>query len=167
MAPLESILFWIGLALYSTGWLALLLGLVFTKPRVSGVATWILASGLLAHSGSILARWIATGHGPVMRDFENATAGGWTLMMLTLLLAWRRPQFRSLAAATSPVVIVLMGYGLTQAPELESLTPPYKTIWLYVHVVFAWISFAAFTLASGAAGVFLLKNAGENQRVRG
>lgn len=163
MSPTEALLFWTALALYGAGWLLLVAGLVFRRAPGTRAGQWILGAALAAHTGSVLARWVATGHGPVMRDFENAVAGAWTLIAFSLALSIRRPAFKAVLAVTAPVAVVLLGYGLTQSPELEPLSPPYKTVWLYFHVIFAWISFAAFTLASSLAAVFLWRERGHRR----
>jgi cytochrome c-type biogenesis protein CcsB len=158
MHPVETVFFWTALGVYSLGWLALACALVFKKEALGNASVFVLSGGLAAHTGSILARWFATGHGPVMRDFENAMAGGWAVVLVTLIIAFRRPAHRALGTVTLPAAVTLMGYGLTLAPVLEPLSPALKTPWMYVHVSFSWIAFGAFTAASGASLLYLVRH---------
>jgi cytochrome c-type biogenesis protein CcsB len=160
MGPVEGLLFWIALGLYSLGWLLLILGPVFHAERAAKAGYRLLVVALLAHTACILARWIVTGHGPVMRNFENALAGSWVIAAVSVFLASRRDLFRLMCVAAIPVVMILLGYGLTQAADREPLAPALRTPWLYIHVTFAWISFGTFTAASCAAAVFLVKSRG-------
>jgi len=50
----------------------------------------------------------------------------------------------------------MMGYGYLQNPGLTPKAASLKTIWLYIHVYFAWLAFGAYSLAM-AAGVLFLK----------
>jgi cytochrome c-type biogenesis protein CcsB len=158
MGPAEGVLFWIALALYSIGWLLLILGPVFKKERAARIGYRLLVVALVAHTACILTRWVVTGHGPVMRNFENALAGSWVIACVSVYLASRREPYRLLCMAAIPVVMLLLGYGLTQAADREPLSPALRTPWLYIHVTFAWISFGTFTAASCAAAVFLIKS---------
>jgi len=158
MGRVEGVLFWIALGLYSVGWLLLILGPVFRKEKPAGVGYRLLVAALVAHTACILSRWIVTGHGPVMRNFENALAGSWVIACVSVFMASRREMFRMLCMMAIPVVILLLGYGLTQAADREPLSPALRTPWLYIHVTFAWISFGTFTAASCAAAVFLIRS---------
>ena len=157
MHTTETIFFWLALGLYSLGWLLLVAGANFRKPTLEKRGVQIAVLALLAHTACILTRWIVTGHGPVMRDYENALAGSWVIAGLSLLLARKDKLTRPLLLVAIPAALVLLGYGVTRDAELEPLSPALKTPWLYVHVIFAWISFGAFSAASCTALVFLIK----------
>jgi cytochrome c-type biogenesis protein CcsB len=51
----------------------------------------------------------------------------------------------------------MMGYGFMSTPRLAPMAASLKTLWLYVHVYFAWLSFSAFTLAMALGVLYLLK----------
>jgi cytochrome c-type biogenesis protein CcsB len=157
MGRLDVILFWVALGLYSCGWLLIVGGPTFRRAALSTLGWRVLVGGLAAHAASIASRWIATGHGPVMRDFENAMAGGWIIAAVSIFVAYRREAFRGVLFVAMPVTILLLGYGLTRPQDLEPLAPSLKTPWLYIHVTFAWIAFGMFTAAACAAVVFLAK----------
>ena len=159
MGQFEAVLFWSCLGLYSAGWLTTVAGSVFKRPKPALIGYRMLVGALAAHTGAIAARWFVTGHAPVMRNFENALAGGWVIIAVSVFLAHRREIFRQLVLVTAPLVLLLLGYGLTQLGAHEPLSPALRTPWLYIHVTFAWISFGTFTAASCAAAVFLVRRA--------
>jgi cytochrome c-type biogenesis protein CcsB len=52
----------------------------------------------------------------------------------------------------------MMGYGYMQHPGLTAKAASLKTIWLFIHVYFAWLAFGAYTLAMAAGSLYLLKS---------
>lgn len=131
---------------------------MFARVWPTLIGGWMLALALLAHTASIVARWVMTGHGPVMHDYENCLAGGWAIAVVALTLASRCGTFRPIAAVAIPTTILLLGYGITRPGAHQALAPTLKTPWLYVHVTFAWISFGAFIAAACAAATFLVRS---------
>ena len=81
-------------------------------------------------------------------------------------MGWRNKELQGLAIATLPLVIIMMGYGYLQNPGLTPKAASLKTIWLFIHVYFAWCAFGAYTLAMAAGALFLLKTKDAKQPVR-
>jgi len=123
----------------------------------------LLAVGVVAHTIAIGARFEATGHLPWSGHYEYALMGGWFIICGTLWVGWRNKQLQGLAVATLPLVIIMMGYGYMQNPGLTPKAASLKTIWLYIHVYFAWLAFGAYSLAM-AAGVLYLKKKKNSQK---
>jgi len=59
----------------------------------------------------------------------------------------------------------MMGYGYMQNPALTPMAASLKTIWLYIHVYFAWLAFGAYSLAMAAGTLYLLKRKSINSGV--
>ena len=47
-----------------------------------------------------------------------------------------------------PLVVLLMGFGVTRNPTLGPLAASLRSGWLVVHVFFAWLAFGAYGLAA-------------------
>ncbi|MFC2072906.1 c-type cytochrome biogenesis protein CcsB [Chloroflexota bacterium] len=161
MVQSEAVLFWITIALYLASSVTFLTSLIFRKVSWPGYAIVITLLGFLTHNAAIATRWVATGHAPVMGDYENALAGSWLIVLLFLSLQLRFRNLRSLGAAVIPFALLMLGYGIMRSPQLEPLTPPFHSNWLYVHVAFAWFAYSSFVIAAGLAVLFLLRERGQ------
>jgi cytochrome c-type biogenesis protein CcsB len=131
--------------------------LVFANERFLGRMVAVATLGFAVHTGTIAARYAAQGHLPWAGDYENALFGGWFVVGLTLLAAWRQRGLNVLALGTLPVVLLLMGYGVMRQPALTPLAASLRSNWLVIHVFFAWLSFGAYALAMAGGIVWLLK----------
>jgi len=157
LARSETLFFWIAVALYLASSVVYIGAFAFRRPRWLGLALRLALVGFAAHSGTIVARWVATGHPPVMRDYENAVAGAWVIVALYVALCYRYRWLRGLGLPLVPLAMLMLGYGLLSNPRLEPLTPAYKSFWLAVHVVFAWFAYSGYVVATGLAVLYLLR----------
>jgi cytochrome c-type biogenesis protein CcsB len=161
MAFWETVFYWIALVVYTLAFGGCVYSFIFKNPRVMPKITLLVAAGFAAHTGAIIARFVATGHLPWSGHYEYALMGGWFIIAGTLFVGWQNRALQELAVATAPLVIVMMGYGYMQNPGLTPMAASLKTIWLYIHVYFAWLSFGAYALAMAAGVLYLLKQRSE------
>jgi cytochrome c-type biogenesis protein CcsB len=157
MSYWETIFFWSSLVIYSLVCGGFIYSIVFKNPRALPKLTALMSLGLLAHSAAIAVRFASTGHLPWSGDYEYALMGGWFIISGSLLVAWRNKDLQPLAAATVPLAVVMMGYGVMRSPTLSPMAASLKTGWLYIHVYFAWLAFCSYTLAMAAGVLYLLK----------
>lgn len=157
MSPVESIFFWIAMLFYALSTSGYIYAIVFRKPENIDKLIHLTTAGLLLHSAAITARFIATGHLPWAGDYEVALMSGWFIIAGTIYVSYRRRGTDLLAATTVPVVLIIMGYGAMRNPVLTPMEASLKSFWLYIHVIFASISYGAYCLAVGAGVSFLLK----------
>ena len=161
MAYWEIVFYWVALVIYALSVGGCVYSFVFKNPRVMPKITALVALGFAAHTACIVARFQATGHLPWSGHYEYALMGGWFIVAGTLFVGWQNRQLQSLAVATVTLVTVMMGYGYMQNPGLTPMAASLKTIWLYIHVYFAWLSFGAYSLAMAAGVLYLLKGKSE------
>jgi cytochrome c-type biogenesis protein CcsB len=157
MAYWEMIFYWVALVIYSLACGGFIYSLIFKNPRFMPKMTWLVAVGFLAHTIAIAARYSATGHLPWSGHYEYVLMGGWFILGGTLWVGWRNKDLQGLAVATLPLVIIMMGYGYMQNPGLTPKAASLKTIWLYIHVYFAWLAFGGYSLSMAAGVLYLLK----------
>lgn len=155
MNALEGVFLWTAIALYVVALLMSLVGSLFRWPRGEWVAAWSwpLAVGLHLLAG--LTRWVVTGHAPVMYAYENSLAGSFFIALIYLLLQRRLPALSRALPAAIAAVLLLLGNGLMAPASLTPLEPPFRSGWLGVHVLFAWVGFGSFVVASILAGLYL------------
>ena len=147
----------ISMVVYAFAGVGLIYSFVFKNPKIMTKVTLLVACGFLAQTIAIGARFNATGHLPWSGHYEYALMGGWFIVAGTLFVGWQNKQLQGLAVGTVPLVLIMLGYGYVQNPALTPMAASLKTVWLYIHVYFAWISFGAYSLAMAAGTVFLLK----------
>jgi cytochrome c-type biogenesis protein CcsB len=157
MSNWETILFWITLVIYSLAAGGYIYAAVFKNPRPLPKLTLLIAAGFITHSAAIGARYLELNHLPWAGDYESALMGGWFIIAATLFVAWQNKALQGLATATTPLVIIMMGYGVMRNPTLSPMAASLKSYWLYIHVYFAWLAFGAYALAMAAGVIYLLK----------
>jgi len=165
MAYWEVVFYWVTLVAYALAIGGFVYSFAFKNPRVLPKVTLLVAFGFLAHCATIFARFNATGHLPWSGHYEYALMGGWFIVAGTLFVGWQTKALQGLAIGTIPLVLIMMGYGYMQNPDLTPMAASLKTVWLYIHVYFAWISFGAYALAMAAGVLFLMKRKSETQEV--
>lgn len=157
MSPLESIFLWISLVMYALAGGGYVYALVFRNERIMNRLIHLIGVGFVMHTVAIAARYHAQGHLPWSGDYEQGLMGGWFIILLTLYVGYGRRKLHILAVGTVPAALLIMGYGTMRNPVLTPMSASLKTVWLYIHVYFAWLAFGAYTLAMGAGVVYLLK----------
>ena len=165
MAFWEIVFYWVALVVYSVACGGFLYSFIFKNPRVMPKMTALVWVGFIAVNFAIVARFNATGHLPWSGHYEYVLMGGWFIIAGTLFVGWQNKSLQGLAVATVPLVIIMMGYGYMQKPGLTPMAASLKTVWLYIHVYFAWLSFGAYSLAMAAGVLYLLKSRSEAREV--
>lgn len=161
MAPLEALFFWLTLIVYALASGGYIFSFIFKNDKLLSRLWLVVALGLFLHSAAIAARYQAQGSLPWAGNYENGLMGGWFIIAFTLYVVLRHRTLQGIALATVPFTLLLMGYGVTQNPGLSPKVASLKTIWLYIHVYFAWLAFGSFTLAMGTGILYLLKKRNE------
>lgn len=115
--------------------------------------TWsILAIRSVAAVGfvAVLVRWVEAGHLPLFGTFENTLTASASLLLAAVLTSRRRATTGSWAWA-APWALAMLLHGTRFRMEATPLTISEQSVWVDVHVFFAWIAFASLALASSMA----------------
>jgi cytochrome c-type biogenesis protein CcsB len=157
-------LFWTCLVIYAVTVAMQIFGQTFKKNKWVKRATPCIMLGLLLHTVLVAWRWIETGHIPTIGNFENALVGGWFIVLMTLLAAWKQ-RFPLLAAGALPFALLIMGGSAMSDRAAQPMVASLQSFWLYIHIFFAWLAYGAYTVACGAGILYLVKSrkgSGEN-----
>ncbi len=157
MTLVEAWLFWACALFYSGASVVFLVGLLFTKQRPSNLGVPLSLAGFILNTAVIVVRWAATGHPPLMGDYESALARSWVILLFFMGLQIRFRSLRPIGAAIMPFIVLMLGYGVFRSPVLQPLSPPFRSPWLILHISFAWLAYASFAIAAGLALLFLMK----------
>ena len=147
---------WGALAIYAAASILAVRAVLRAESPGHGVLALLLA-GLGLHTVSLAVRWERLGHGPFVTMYEILSSNVWSLLLLFALAYGRIRAVRPTAAIVAPVLLVMMGWLLTQRPDAGHLPPTYETGWLYVHVGFGKLFLGTLLVAVGIGGVVLAR----------
>jgi ABC-type transport system involved in cytochrome c biogenesis permease subunit len=155
----ELQLLWLALMLYTLAGSTAIGAAVLAK-RPERVILAVITLGLAAHAVSLGLRWERLGHGPFITMFEILSSNVWSLLLIYGLAYWRVPAVRPAAVVVMPVLFMMMAWLLVTSPAAGHFPPTYRTVWLYVHLLFGKVFLGTVLVAVGVAGLILLRHAG-------
>lgn len=168
MSQFEAITLWIFAALYGAAWGAYLANRFFGKRAAALFVAGrvLLGIGFAVQNAHIIVRWMDVGHPPIFGTFESTLAAVW-FMVGALLVFSRSWWLRNAPLGVIPVVFAILLFGLRFNTDHIPLTISEQSIWVEIHVVFAWMALASFVFAQWWALRYLVpKKAGEGDYVR-
>lgn len=157
MSVLEAVFFWISIVFYAITSALLIYSFVFKNERILNRIKYFIGTSFIFHTAAILARYGAVGNLPVAGDYETALGGSWFVILFTLYVVVRQKEYHVVSLGTVPFSFLLLGFGVMRNPILVPMAASVRSVWLYIHVIFAWLAFGAFTVAAGVGLIYLLK----------
>jgi cytochrome c-type biogenesis protein CcsB len=158
--------------------LLFLMAELWSSSRLQGAGRSMLWLGLGIHTAALIGRWaenyqlalvhspplawaenlrLLILHAPLSNFYESLIFFAWCLPTLGLL-AFRRYLKGYLGALIAVIATLLLAYASFGVDSrLRPLMPALKSNWLLVHVVTAFLGYAAFALAFGSAILYLLQ----------
>lgn len=154
---LEIIFMWITLTFYVVATIMFIVGVIFTKEKVTRRAVYVTAAGLVPQLIAIGVRWARLGHGPYIGYYEVANALTLCTVVLFVVAALRNPRLHATGLGIMPVAVLLMGGAMFASKADFPITAGLASYWLFIHVAFANLSFAAFAASFGLAIVYIVR----------
>lgn len=155
----ELQLLWLALMLYALAGSTAIGAAVLAK-RPERIILALLMIGLAAHALSLGLRWERLGHGPFITLFEILSSNVWSLLVIYALAYWRVPAVRPAAVVVMPILFVMMAWLLATSSAAGHFPPTYRTVWLYVHMLFGKVFLGTLLVGVGVTGLILLRHAG-------
>ncbi|MHB1342552.1 MAG: cytochrome c biogenesis protein CcsA [Coriobacteriia bacterium] len=156
MTP-EILIMWLTLTAYVAAAVMFVFGVIFLKESLTRAALTVTALGLIPHTAAIVVRWMAVGHGPYIGYYEVANALTYFTVVFFVVAGLRNRRLSALGIGIMPVAVLLIG-GAMLAPKAGlPMTPQLASYWLFIHVAFANLAFAAFAGSFGFAVIYLLR----------
>lgn len=145
----------ITLFLYLAATIGYISYLITLKKGISVASTSFLGISFLVHAVTIVLRYPELGHPPFI-GIETLSFLAWTIVGIYLLVEWKYKVY-VLGSIVSPIAFVLL--LLTAViPEGEIIVPPYlRSVWFPLHVGFAFLGNALFSLAFAAGIMYLVQ----------
>ena len=160
MATAEVIFFWATVFTYVAAFCLYLIGFVSGKKSLVKYGTGLLWIGLIFNTITGIIRWIAGGHAPVTDAYELNLTCSWFAILLFLAFERAKKVESFIAIVVIPIIFLVLGDGYLSRTEAVPMGPAFQSLWLVVHVIFAWLAFGCYVMATGAALFLLLKQGG-------
>ena len=134
---------------------------VFKKEAPGKLALWTAVLGLAGNTAGIILRWIESyklgiGHAPLSNLYESLVFFSWTILIIYLFVE-RKYKNRTIGAFVTPLAFFAMAYASLHNNSIQPLIPALKSNWLIAHVITCFIGYAAFAIAFGTSGMYLIK----------
>ena len=153
---MNALLFYITLGLYVCATVAYLVYLAKPRQVLGQAAHWLVLSGFLAHCTFTLLRYFEAGHTPITNLHESLSF--FSLAVVGVFIAFESKYHVSiLGSFVTPLALMLMIASSIYPSAVPLLPPALKSKWLFVHSTMAFISYAMFAVAFGAAIMYLIQ----------
>jgi cytochrome c-type biogenesis protein CcsB len=153
---MNLVFFQAALIAYLLGTVASLIYLITFRKPLSRAGIAALVGGFIVHSLALIFRYIEAGYTPITNLHESLSFFAWSTVG-TYLLLHIKYRLDVLAAFISPVAAVLTILASLFPKDILPLAPVLKSFWLPIHVTFAFIGNAMFTLGFAAGVMYLIQ----------
>lgn len=153
----EIILMWLSLTAFVAATVMFVIGVIFSKDRMTRRAVYVSALGLAPQLAAIAVRWVRLGHGPYIGYYEVANALTLCTVVFFVVAALRNPRLSATGLGIMPVAVILLGGAMLASKADFPITAGLASYWLFIHVAFANLSFAAFAASFGFAIVYVIR----------
>lgn len=154
----EIIVMWVALTFYAAATVMFAVGVTFSRDSVTRWAVWVSLAGLVFQAASLGIRWARLGHGPYLGFYEVANALVLCVVAFFVIVAWRNPRLAPAGIAVMPVALLLLGGAMLDSKVGVPITAKLASYWLFVHVTFANLAFAAFAVSFGCAIAWVIRD---------
>ena len=153
----ERVIAVLGLGCYVASTLLTLAALRGARPRRDRAALALLTFGWLIFAGVLTARAVQRAAIPAFNGFEALTCYALALSAAYAVLMLTRP-LRGVGSFLIPYVTVVLACGLPGMYAPAGHPPAIQNLWLALHVLMAFASYALLSLASILAVVYLVQD---------
>lgn len=153
----EIVFMWLALTFYVVATVMFVVGVIFTKETLTRRAVLVSAAGLVPQLVAIGVRWARLGHGPYIGYYEVANALTLCTVVFFVVAALRNQRLNATGMGIMPVAVLLLGAAMLASKADLPITAGLASYWLFVHVAFANLAFAAFAASFGFAVVYVIR----------
>jgi len=151
-----QIFFYLTFALYGCATAAYLVYLLRTTAVVGTWANRLVTVGFATHLLSMIHRFSSSGYLPITNLHESLSFFALTIVG-SFILFERKYKVTILGAFIVPVALLMVISSSVFPSAIRELNPALKSNWIWIHTIMAFISYAMFTIASGAAVIYLIQ----------
>ncbi len=153
---MNALLFYSTLCIYFIATVTYMVYLVKPREILGRAAHWLIAGGFLVHCAFTVARYFEAGHTPITNLHESLSF--FSLTVIGVFIAFERKyHVFILGSFVTPLALILMLASSLYPSAIPELPPALMSKWLFVHTTLAFISYASFAVAFGAAIMYLIQ----------
>lgn len=141
---------------YFVATLKYILFLIHRRPLLWKIAVGAVIAGFLCHTATLIVFSFQDQRWPFANFSESLAWFVWVIVLVYLLAEWRY-KIPSLGSFVMPLVLVGMTFATILPEEGTPLLPVLRDFWFFLHVVFAFIGTAAFTLTFGVGIMYVIQ----------
>ena len=138
--------------------------LIFKKPLVGRLATWMAIIGAICNFAGIIMRWVESyslgiAHAPLSNLYESMVFFSLTITIVYLVIE-RKYKNRIIGAFTTPIAFLAMAYASLSPninDRIQPILPALKSNWLIAHVMTCFVGYSAFAIAFCISFMYLFK----------
>ena len=154
---IEIVFMWIALTFFVASTVMFVFGVTFSRDVLTRRAMFVAAAGLVPQVVALGVRWARLGHGPYIGYYEVANALTLCTVVFFVVAAWRNPRLVATGIGIMPVAVLLLGGAMLASKADFPITAGLASYWLFIHVAFANLAFAAFVASFGLAVIFVIR----------
>lgn len=129
----------------------------FIKKRLNLFGRIASIAGVAAQTAGMLIRWVTTGQPIFISLYEMLLWFAWGAVLI-MLFAELKFKYKDLGFFILPFVVIIMGIVLLMPVKGSgTVVPALQSVWLYIHVAVAIVSYAAFLVGFAAAIMYFIK----------
>lgn len=130
--------------------------LIKPSDMVGCIARWFVYGGFAIHLSFTLMRALASGHTPIT-NLHEALSFFALCIVGTFIVFERKYRLTILGSFVIPVALLIILASVMRPSTIVPLNPALKSQWLAVHTIMAFLGYAMFTIAFGAAVMYLIQ----------
>lgn len=153
---INVLLFELALTFYFIATISGVIWLFKGRKATSRTIIALTVVGFAFHTANIAVRYIKGGHLPVTNMHEAASFFSWCIVLLLIYHEYRF-KLGLLSSFILPIVFASILASSFFPREITALRPVLKSNWFSVHVLFAFIGYAAFAMACGIGIMYLIQ----------
>ena len=153
---MNALMFYITLLLYLAATVSYLVYLFKPRTALGTASRWLITAGFVLHAAFTLLRYIQDGHTPITNLHESLSFFSLSVVGVFIFFE-RRFKIFILGSFVTPLALILLLLSTLFPMGITPLNPALQSKWLAVHTVVAFVGYASFAVAFGAAVMYLIQ----------
>lgn len=132
----------------------LLLGLIFIRLfssknflKIKKILVYVIILSFIVHTINLCLRWYISGHAPWSNAYESMVFISWTFIFAGLFFV-KKSEFALSSTTILASVLLFVAHLSWMDPQITTLTPSLKSIWLTIHVAVISASYGFLALSA-------------------
>ncbi len=130
--------------------------LISRNETIARLGTMLLVLGLACHTTALVLRWVESGHAPMANLYESLSVFAWGIVLF-YLIAERFYPVRAAGALVVPTAFLVSSIAAVFYTGPAGLSPALQSVWLWIHVTIAMLSYGLFALSFGAGFIYIVQ----------